>query len=121
MDLQQITNKKSFIKYLKKYDKENIQKYLLLIDDLQIQCTHDLFKLSIYIFERMKDKNIKNKFNYFKNSLYSNIKKLNEIQININSLKSKEEKPYWFGKEIEKRQATKEEIEEMEKILNEFK
>ena len=121
MYLQQITSKKSFIKYLKKYDNENSQRYLLLIDELQIQCTHDLLKLSIYIFERMKDKNIKNKFNYFKNSLISNIKKLNKIQIDNNTSKSKEPLPSWFVKESQKKQATKEEIEEMEKILNEFK
>ena len=32
-----------------------------------------------------------------------------------------EEKPSWFGKEIEKKQATEEEIEQMKKMLSEFK
>ena len=32
-----------------------------------------------------------------------------------------EEKPIWFEKNIEKNKATKEEIEEMEKILSEFR
>ena len=32
-----------------------------------------------------------------------------------------EEKPSWFGKEVEKKQATEEEIEQMKKMLSEFK
>ena len=83
MNLRSIIDKKSFIEYLKKYDKDYINKYLILIDDLQKQCTHDLYFLSNYILNRMIDKDIKNKFNYFKNSLISNIKKLNQIQNSI--------------------------------------
>ena len=90
-----------------------------MIDDLQIKCTHDLFKLSIYIFERMKGKNIKNKFNYFKNSLLSNIKKLNELQ--LKSKIGEESLPEWFNSKVESNKATKEELEEMEKLLDEFR
>ena len=121
MNLKSITDRKSFIEYLKKYDKNYIKKYLILIDDLQKQCTHDLYFLSNYILSRMIDKDIKNKFNYFKNSLISNIKKLNQIQNDINVKTKNEVLPAWFEKEIEEKQASCEKYEEMERLLSGFK
>lgn len=115
MNKKIIYDYKTFIEYLKKYDLENIDKYINLIEQLQKKCTHDLFYLSSYVLERMRNKQINNKFVYFKKSLVSNISKLNKFNIN-----SSENIPVWFNQNIKEEIANDEEIKELDNYLNLF-
>lgn len=115
MNKKFIYNYKTFIEYLKKYDLENIDKYINLIGQLQKKCTHDLFYLSSYVLERMQNKKINNKFIYFQKSLISNISKLNDFNI-----KSNESIPTWFNQNVKEEKASNEELKEMEELLSSF-
>lgn len=114
MNKKIIYDYKTFIEYLKKYDFENIDKYINLIEQLKKKCSHDLFYLSSYVLERMQTKQVNNKFIYFKTALNSNILKLNNISISNESI------PNWFNKTVTEEKATKEELKEINDILNYF-
>ncbi len=112
MSPKEIIDRKTFIKYINLIDSENINKYLCCIDYYTSNTRHDIYKISSYIFSHMKLKKITNIYNYFNVSMKQNIEKLDcYSNCRINKL------PTWYNQEIEQDLASKEEQEEMEKLL----
>jgi len=113
MSTIKIVDKKTFIKYIKNVDSQNLKDYLKIIDFYKKNSIHDIYKLSFYILERMENKDIKNKVVYFQNSLKNNIQKLNDYSKGENN----KNQPLWLDKKIEENIATPEEIAEMENLF----
>lgn len=115
MKAKEIINEKTFIKYIKIYDSKNFNRYLFFLKQLKNNCIHDIYKLSSYVFQKMEDKEISNKYNYFTNSILKNISKLNKL-----TFKSIDKKPTWFDSDIKIKEATKEELKEIDDLLSKY-
>lgn len=105
---------KNFGRTLSPLEYEKINSWLLLFSE-------DIIKYAIEVSVM----NGKRTFNYvdgiLKNWNSCNYKSLEEIKNAEKKEDNKEIKPNWYGKDIKKEELTKEEREEMNKLLSEFK
>lgn len=118
MEIIEIKDYKTITKYIQNFDSKNLNRYINLIQFYEKNCIHDIFKLSAYIFLKMENKAINNKFNYFLKSLRQNIDKLNKYQTKSDIEISL---PEWFDKDFEAEDISKEQLNELEVLFDEIR